>query len=125
MLVLQVACNKQVSEKETIKKDVEVAKVQENKQDQPLKENKYVVDDTTEVLIDAELKKEDIVRVYQHGDHWHVFTKDGREYITYMILTSLKLIMLFSFVSVVSLDKLKNLPVKKDFGTWGSLARLY
>ena len=24
-----------------------------------------------------------IVRYYRHGDHWHVFTSDGKEYITY------------------------------------------
>lgn len=43
----------------------------------------YKEDKTTEVLIDSEIKKEDIVKIVKHGDHWHVFTKDGKEHITY------------------------------------------
>ena len=34
------------------------------------KETKYKKDETTEVLIDAEIKKDDIVRSYKHGDNW-------------------------------------------------------
>ena len=55
-----------------------------NKHDFEEKESSYVQDNTTEVLIDnPNIKKEDIVKVIKHGDHWHVFTKDGKEHITY------------------------------------------
>lgn len=47
------------------------------------KEPKYKQDETTEVLVDAEVANNEIVRVRKHGDHWHVYTKDGREIITY------------------------------------------
>lgn len=47
------------------------------------KEVSYAADDTTDVLIDAEVDADQIVRVVRHGDHWHVFTADGREIITY------------------------------------------
>lgn len=47
------------------------------------RKTKYVQDDTTDVLVDAEIRKEDIRKIVKHGDHWHVFTKDGREHITY------------------------------------------
>ncbi|EHF02801.1 hypothetical protein HMPREF1008_00446 [Olsenella sp. oral taxon 809 str. F0356] len=44
----------------------------------------FATDDTTEVLIDApEVDSDQIVKVVKHGDHWHIFTKDGREIITY------------------------------------------
>ncbi|MBY4798146.1 hypothetical protein K6V98_07285 [Collinsella sp. AGMB00827] len=43
----------------------------------------YKQDDTTDVLLDAEVNSDEIVKVVKHGDHWHVFTKDGREIITY------------------------------------------
>ena len=47
-------------------------------------ETTYAADKTTEVLIDAPAVDSDqIVKVIKHGDHWHVFTKDGREIITY------------------------------------------
>ena len=51
--------------------------------DAPAKEITYAADDTTDVLIDAEVDADQIVRVVRHGDHWHVFTRDGREIITY------------------------------------------
>lgn len=47
------------------------------------KEPKYKQDETTEVLVDAEVANNEIVRVRKHGDHWHVYTNDGREIITY------------------------------------------
>lgn len=47
------------------------------------KEVTYAADHTTDVLIDAEVDADQIVRVVRHGDHWHVFTRDGREIITY------------------------------------------
>lgn len=47
------------------------------------KQVKYQKDDTTQVLVDAEIQDKDIVKIVQHGDHWHVFTSDGRERITY------------------------------------------
>lgn len=50
----------------------------------PQKQTKFASDDTTDVLIDApEVDEAEIDRVVKHGDHWHVFTKDGREIITY------------------------------------------
>ncbi|WP_243343684.1 pneumococcal-type histidine triad protein [Anaerococcus sp. AGMB09787] len=74
------------------------------------KETKYATDKTTDVLIDNEVKKEDIERVVKHGDHWHVFTKDGREIITYTDPATLgdNDEGGLAFVSVVSLDQLKG-----------------
>ena len=46
-------------------------------------EQKIKEDNTTEVLVDSEIKKDDIVKVVKHGDHWHIFTKDGKEHISY------------------------------------------
>ncbi|WP_420027939.1 hypothetical protein ACN6IQ_02750 [Fannyhessea vaginae] len=44
----------------------------------------YAADTTTDVLLDApDVDANDIVKIIKHGDHWHVFTKDGREIITY------------------------------------------
>lgn len=44
----------------------------------------YAADATTDVLIDApDVDPSEIVKIIKHGDHWHVFTKDGREIITY------------------------------------------
>ena len=73
------------------------------------KETKYKKDETTEVLIDAEIKKDDIVRSYKHGDHWHVFTKDGKEHITYTDPSKLGNGNSLSLVSVVSRNKLRSL----------------
>ena len=48
------------------------------------KTTKYADDTTTDVLLDApDVDASDIVKIIKHGDHWHVFTKDGREIITY------------------------------------------
>ena len=48
------------------------------------KQTDYAADDTTQVLIDAPaVSADEIVKIIKHGDHWHVFTKDGREIITY------------------------------------------
>ena len=65
-------------------------------------------DKTTEVLVDAEVKKDDIVKVVKHGDHWHVFTKDGREKITYSDPNQIKDQTNFEMVSVVGKNQLKN-----------------
>ena len=46
-------------------------------------EPKFKLDETTQVLVDGEVASDEIVKVIKHGDHWHVFTKDGREIITY------------------------------------------
>ncbi|WP_308533379.1 hypothetical protein [uncultured Peptoniphilus sp.] len=73
---------------------------------------KYIDDDTTEVLLDdSDINKDDIVKVIEHGDHWHVFTKDGKEHITYTDPNSMGGKM--EMVSVVSLDQLKNLDVSE------------
>lgn len=48
------------------------------------KETTYALDSTTDVLVDSALSSSDkITRIVKHGDHWHVFTADGREIITY------------------------------------------
>lgn len=48
------------------------------------KQGGYAADNTTQVLIDAPaVSSDEIVKIIKHGDHWHVFTKDGREIITY------------------------------------------
>lgn len=48
------------------------------------KETSFALDNTTEVLIDDLVtKKDNILKIVKHGDHWHVFTKDGKEHITY------------------------------------------
>ena len=65
-------------------------------------------DKTTEVLVDAEIKKEDIVKIVKHGDHWHVFTKDGREKITYTDPSKMESINNLDMVSVVGKSQLKN-----------------
>lgn len=78
-------------------------------------------DKTTEVLVDAEIKKEDIVKVVKHGDHWHVFTKDGREKITYKDPALLKDNDDFELVSVVGKNKLKDknvVAIKKHGDHW-------
>lgn len=80
------------------------------------KATKYAEDDTTEVLVDAEIKPEDITKVVKHGDHWHVFTKDGRERITYTDPTAKqnnaeKTKGGLEFVSVISLSQLAKLPI--------------
>lgn len=75
-----------------------------------LVKQELVKDTTTEVLVDKEIQKDDIVRVVQHGDHWHVFTRDGKEHITYVNPENASGTTL-SFVSVASLEQLKNLDV--------------
>lgn len=79
------------------------------------KVTKYAEDDTTEVLVDAEIKPEDITKVVKHGDHWHVFTKDGRERITYTDPTAKQKTEKtkggLEFVSVISLSQLAKLPI--------------
>ena len=65
-------------------------------------------DKTTEVLLDAEIKKEDIVKVVKHGDHWHVFTKYGGEKITYTNPDQIENEGNFDMVSVVGNSQLKN-----------------
>lgn len=65
-------------------------------------------DKTTEVLVDSEIKKDDIVKIVKHGDHWHVFTKDGREKITYTDPEQMKDTGKFEMVSVVGKNQLKN-----------------
>lgn len=75
------------------------------------KEVSYKKDKTTEVLIDAAaVSRNEIDHIVQHGDHWHVFTKDGREIITYTDPTKAGSIdELGSTVNVVSSEELKNI----------------
>ncbi len=101
--VLLASCSKKQEEKEkTSTKKFEFVE----------KETNYKKDETTEVLIDAEIKKDDIVRSYKHGDHWHVFTKDGKEHITYTDPSKLGDGNSLSLVSVISKSKLRGLNVK-------------
>ncbi|MBU5668710.1 hypothetical protein KQI68_02530 [Peptoniphilus sp. MSJ-1] len=70
-------------------------------------QNKYIEDDTTEVLLDDnDINTDDIVKVVPHGDHFHVFTKDGKEHITYSDPRNSSGEM--EMVSVVGVDDLKN-----------------
>lgn len=78
-------------------------------------------DKTTEVLIDSEIKKEDIVKIVKHGDHWHVFTKDGREKITYKDPNKLQNTSNLEMVSVVGKSRLKGqnvVAIKKHGDHW-------
>lgn len=78
-------------------------------------------DKTTEVLIDSEIKKEDIAKIVKHGDHWHVFTKDGREKITYKDPSKLQNTSNFEMVSVVGKNRLKGenvVAIKKHGDHW-------
>lgn len=100
--ILLTSCSKKQEEKE---------KSSTKKFEFVEKETNYKKDETTEVLIDAEIKKEDIVRSYKHGDHWHVFTKDGKEHITYTDPSKLGDGNSLSLVSVVSKSKLRGLNV--------------
>lgn len=63
------------------------------------------------MLIDKELKKEDIVSYYLHGDHWHVFTKDGKEHITYMNPEKASKNETLSVAKLVEADSLKKVEV--------------
>lgn len=101
VLVLS-ACSKKEDSKE---------EKQENKNNFVEKQTKYKKDNTTEVLVDKELKKEDVLRSFKHGDHWHVFTKDGKEHIVYTDPTKLSSGETLNLVSVVSNDKLAKLNV--------------
>lgn len=75
----------------------------------PEKPAAYAVDDTTEVLIDAEVSSDEIVKIVKHGDHWHVFTKDGREIITYTDPTKATSASdLTNTAKVVSADELRR-----------------
>lgn len=74
------------------------------------KETRYEKDNTTDVLIDSEEVAEgDIAKVVKHGDHWHVFTKSGKEIITYKDPTNLKhLSEIKDTVNLVSSETLKK-----------------
>lgn len=92
----------------------------DNKASAPLKQKisfntkpvNYLKDTTTEVLLDAKINKKDITKVIKHGDHWHVFTIDGKEHITYVDPDLINDDEGLSMVSVVSLEQLKKLSVK-------------
>jgi len=100
------------------KKDTKTLENDESKESKKIefvnKETKYKKDNTTDVLIDDDhIKKEDIVKIIKHGDHWHVFTKDGKEHITYRDPETITDDDDFSLVSVVSANMLKSLDVVK------------
>ena len=70
----------------------------------------YKTDETTEVLLDAEVSSDEIVKIVKHGDHWHVFTKDGREIITYTDPSKAgSAANLGSTANVVSVGQLKSI----------------
>lgn len=110
--ILLTSCGKKKEETEEVSKKIEFVK----------KETKYKKDETTEVLIDApKIKKEDIVKIIKHGDHWHVFTKDGKEHITYVDPEKMGSDDSMTLVSVVSKNLLKGLNVssiKKHGDHW-------
>lgn len=111
-LILSACGNKESNNEE---------KNENKKADFAVKQTKYKKDNTTEVLIDKELKKEDIVRSFKHGDHWHVFTRDGKEHIIYTDPEKLSSGEVLGLVSVVSKDKLSSLNVvsiKKHGDHW-------
>ena len=86
------------------------------KSEQRIKEDK-----TTEVLLDSEIKKEDIVKFFKHGDHWHIFTKDGKEHISYKDPNSFGKDGGVDLVDVVDKNKLKNknvIAIKKHGDHW-------
>lgn len=78
-------------------------------------------DTTTEVLIDKEIKKEDIKSYYQHGDHWHIITKDGKEHITYINPETIKENVVLETVKVVEqipANDLVIVEIKKHGDHW-------
>lgn len=84
-------------------------------------EQKIKEDKTTEVLLDSEIKKEDIVKFFKHGDHWHIFTKDGKEHISYKDPNSFGKDGGVDLVDVVDKNKLKNknvVAIKKHGDHW-------
>lgn len=102
-------------------------KNKENTQDKKEKnlsvksEQKIKEDKTTEVLVDSEIKKEDIVKFFKHGDHWHIFTKDGKEHISYKDPNSFGKDGGVDLVDVVDKNKLKDknvVAIKKHGDHW-------
>lgn len=84
-------------------------------------EQKIKEDKTTEVLLDSEIKKEDIVKFFKHGDHWHIFTKDGKEHISYKDPNSFGKDGGVDLVDVVDKNKLKDknvIAIKKHGDHW-------
>lgn len=84
-------------------------------------EQKIKEDNTTEVLVDSEIKKDDIVKVVKHGDHWHIFTKDGKEHISYKDPKDFGKDGGVDLVDVVDTNKLKNknvIAIKKHGDHW-------
>lgn len=77
------------------------------------KTSAYAADTSTTVLLDAEkVASSEIVKIIKHGDHWHVFTKDGREIITYSDPTkATQASDLSNTASVVSRATLQNMAV--------------
>lgn len=73
-----------------------------------VKETKYQLDETTEVLIDKIFKKEDIKKIVKHGDHWHIWTKDNVEHITYTNPDEMEDEAEIEAVNVVSADSLSE-----------------
>lgn len=73
------------------------------------KKTTYQKDKTTKVLVDSDsFKKSDIVKIIKHGDHWHVFTADGKEHITYTDPNKMSDSTSLELVNVVTLAQLKN-----------------
>lgn len=42
-----------------------------------------LIQDEKLVKVEDNKKKHNIVKILKHGDHWHIYTKDGEEFITY------------------------------------------
>lgn len=78
-----------------------------------VKETTYKKDTSTTVLIDDNnINPNDIVKIIKHGDHWHVFTRDGKEHITYTDPSKMKNINGLELVKVVTLNQLRGMNIK-------------
>ncbi|MBW9212162.1 MULTISPECIES: hypothetical protein [Terrabacteria group] len=89
---------KPVSKTEPEKKEVVETKV-----------TTYEKDTTTTVLVDdTNIQKSNITKIVKHGDHWHVYTKDGKEHITYTNPSHLKDANHLDLIPVITLKQLKT-----------------
>ena len=74
-----VACGKgnMESQKETVKETVKETTKEESKDDK--KDGLSLV----KVVKIEDLKDKEVTEISKHGDHWHIITKEGEEFLTY------------------------------------------
>lgn len=84
------------------------------------KNTQYKKDTTTQVLVDKEVASNEIVSFYQHGDHWHVKTKKGEEFITYKNPELAQNTEDLDLVSVISSENVKDevISIKRHGDHW-------